>query len=311
MVAFADSLNIERSEMGFLSPEMKSEKNKLRWFPYEGRLVATSNANNPFSMNQGRTLLEGTLQVTDTAITADGAIEWSDAKLTSEDFTLTDKDIMASSGDLEVKSGGDQVTFSVKDVSMEVDMDENYGTFISNSEDNFIDLAYNAYRVNIREFQWDIDARRLFFRVPEGQDDMTFYATNPSQGDLSFNSGSADYDMSTSSLEVREIPFIDVADSRLYPNGDTLYVKQNGVLSKLEGCTLTSPVNESRHQFSDVSMTVKGRNEADGRGNFIYNGLDLDSQLIAMENIKTKQTQEKKESDRTSLFSCEWGASDD
>ena len=203
---------------------MKSEKNKLRWFPYEGRLVATSNANNPFSMNQGRTLLEGTLQVTDTAITADGAIEWSDAKLTSEDFTLTDKDIMASSGDLEVKSGGDQVTFSVKDVSMEVDMDENYGTFISNSEDNYIDLAYNAYRVNIREFQWDIDARRLFFRVPEGQDDMTFYATNPSQGDLFFNSGSADYDMSTSSLEIREIPFIDVADSRFYPNGDTLYM---------------------------------------------------------------------------------------
>ena len=153
--------------------------------------------------------------------------------------------------------------------------------------------SYNAYRVNIREFQWDIDARRLFFRVPEGKDDMTFYATNPSQGDLSFNSGSADYDMSTSSLEVREIPFIDVADSRLYPNGDTLYVKQNGVLSKLEDCTLISPVNESRHQFSDVSMTVKGRNEADGRGNFIYNGLDLDSQLIAMENIKTKQTQLK------------------
>ena len=49
-------------------------------------------------------------------------------------------------------------------------------------------------------------------------------------------------------------------------------------------------------------MTVKGRNEADGRGNFIYNGQDLDSQLIAMENIKTKQTQEKKESDRTSYF---------
>ena len=302
VVAFADSLNIERSEMGFLSPEMKSEKNKLRWFPYEGRLVATSNANNPFSMNQGRTLLEGTLQVTDTAITADGAIEWSDAKLTSEDFTLTDKDIMASSGDLEVKSGGDQVTFSVKDVSMDVDMDENYGTFISNSEDNFIDLAYNAYRVNIREFQWDIDARRLFFRVPEGQDDMTFFATNPSQGDIFFNSGSADYDMSTSSLEVREIPFIDIADSRLYPNGDTLYIKQNGVLSKLEGCTLTSPINESRHQFSGVSMTIKGRNEANGKGSFIYNGQDLDSQLIVIDNIKTKQTQEKKESDRTSYF---------
>ena len=41
-------------------------------------------------------------------------------------------------------------------------MDENYGTFISNSEDNFIDLAYNAYRVNIREFQWDIDVGGRF-----------------------------------------------------------------------------------------------------------------------------------------------------
>lgn len=302
VVAFADSLNIERSEMGFLSPEMKSEKNKLRWFPYEGRLVATSNANNPFSMNQGRTLLEGTLQVTDTAITADGAIEWSDAKLTSEDFTLTDKDIMASSGNLEVKSGGDQVTFSVNDVSMEVDMDENYGTFVSNSEDNFIDLAYNAYRVNIREFQWDIDARRLFFRVPEGQEDMTFYATNPSQGDLFFNSGSADYDMSTSSLEVREIPFIDVADSRFYPNGDTLYIKQNGILSKLEGGRLIAPTNETKHEFSDVSITIKGRNKANGKGDFIYNGMSLDTQLMAMGDIKTRQTEEKKESDRTSYF---------
>ena len=302
VVAFADSLNIERSEMGFLSPEMKSEKNKLRWFPYEGRLVATSNANNPFSMNQGRTLLEGTLQVTDTAITADGAIEWSDAKLTSEDFTLTDKDIMASSGNLEVKSGGDQVTFSVNDVSMEVDMDENYGTFISNSEDNFIDLAYNAYRVNIREFQWDIDARRLFFRVPDGQDDMTFYATNPSQGDLVFNSGSADYDMSTSSLEVREIPFIDIADSRLFPNGDTLYVKQNGVLTRLDGCSLSSPISETKHHFDDVSMTIKGRNEGSGKGYFIYVGKGLDSQFIAMDKIYTRQTTEKKESDRMYYF---------
>ena len=88
----------------------------------------------------------------------------------------------------------------------------------------------------------------------------------------------------------------------MYPNGDTLYVQKNGVLSKLEGCTLISPVNESRHQFSDVLMTVKGRNEANGRGNFIYKGQDLDSQFIAMDNIQTKKTQEKKESDRRSYF---------
>lgn len=302
VVAFADSLNIDRSEMGFLSPELKSEKNKLRWFPYEGRLLATSNANNPFSMNQGRTLLDGTLQVTDTAITADGAIEWSDAKLTSENFTLTDKDIMTPSGNLEVKSGGKQVTFSVNDVAMEVDMDKNYGTFISNSEDNFIDLAYNAYRVNIREFQWDIDARRLYFRVPEGQQDMTFYASNPEQGNLSFNSGSADYDMSTSALEVREIPFIDIADSRLYPNGDTLYIKQNGQLTKLEGCSLESPLDEVRHYFKHVAFTVKGRNQGSGSGDFVYLGSNLDTQYIVMDKIQTKQTQEKRESDRSYYF---------
>jgi len=299
VVAFADSLNIDRSEMGFLSPELKSEKNKLRWFPYEGKLLATSNANNPFSMNQGRTLLNGTLQVTDTAITADGAIEWSDAKLTSENFTLTDKDIMTPSGNLEVKSGGKQVTFSVNDVAMEVDMDKNYGTFTSNSEDNFIDLYYNAYRVNIREFQWDIDARRLYFRVPEGQKDMTFYSSNPEQENLSFNSGSADYDMSTSALEVREIPFIDVADSRLFPNGDTLYIKQNGQLTKLEGCSLESPRESTKHYFEHVGFTVKGSNQGNGSGDFIYLGSDLDTQYIMMDKIQTKQTQEKKVADRS------------
>ena len=76
--------------------------------------MATSNANNPFSMNQGRTLLEGTLQVTDTAITADGAIEWSDAKLTSEDFTLTDKDIMASSEILKLSLEAIRLLFLLK-----------------------------------------------------------------------------------------------------------------------------------------------------------------------------------------------------
>ena len=35
---------------------------------------------------------------------------------------------MTPSGNLEVKSGK-QVTFSVNDVAMEVDMDKNYGTF--------------------------------------------------------------------------------------------------------------------------------------------------------------------------------------
>ena len=54
-----------------------------------------------------------------------------------------------------------------------------------------------------------------------------------------------------------------------------------------------------RHYFKHVAFTVKGRNQGSGSGDFVYLGSNLDTQYIVMDKIQTKQTQEKRESDRS------------
>ena len=93
-------------------------------------------------------------------------------------------------------------------------------------QDDFVDLAYNAYRVNIREFSGILTLEGCFSACRRAK-------TWP----LCYNH----HRVTCSLTQVQPImiclpprwrcrgSLVDVADSRFYPNSDTLYIKQNSI----------------------------------------------------------------------------------
>lgn len=288
MLAVSNNFTIKQSQGSYESPDVTSYNNKINWKPYADSMLVQSSSKDPFIMYDERIKMDGFLNITDKGIAGGGVADWDDAELTSNYFDFKSEELNADTAALVIKSiYGDKVTFNTPNVNAYVNFKDNTGFFKSNTKDSKTEFGYNQYFTTIDEFFWDIDKKNLEFSVPKGSTEgAPFTSMHPKQDSLSFLAKKANYNLETSIIEAFEVEEILVADSRIIPDKGEVSILPEAKMKTLKNAVLEASVETKRHIIENVTADIKGRNEMNASGRYIYSAKDTDDQYIEMTDIR-------------------------
>lgn len=288
LLAATDRFTIEESEGLYEAPELNNTFSSVEWFPYLDSMIAYSGPTSPFNMFNNKTQLNGQIEITNKAIHGAGLIDWDDGQLTSNRFRFKSTELLADSAALKIKTiDGDKVTFNTPNVNAYVDFTENTGYFKSNTNENRTEFNYNQYVTTIDEFFWDINNKKLEFSVPEGSTGAPFTSLKSSQDSLSFIATNADYSLEESIIEASGVTEIFIADSRVIPHDGKVSIYPEARMETLTQATIEASAGSKRHIMKDVTITISGKNDFTGTGQYKYETKNIPTQYLKLTKIES------------------------
>lgn len=284
--ATASSFTMEKSTGTYESPATNSNKNPIVFYPYQDQLIATNTKESPFQMYGDIMNLNGSLVISDKEVQGTGTADWDDATLISNQFQFKAEELFADTAELVIKGlDGDKVTFKTPNVNASVNFNNNTGYFKSNTKENRTEFSYNQYETDIDEFFWDITNKKLEFNAEKESEGAPFISKHPKQDSLYFLVKKAEYSLQTSIIEASGVEEILLADSRLIPAEGKVTVEPQAKLKLFENARIEANAETKKHLIENVKLNVKGKNAAQGSGQYVYKTKNTPTQYINLSNI--------------------------
>ncbi len=274
---FATNFNIKQKSSGPESPSVTGENINIHWEPYENKLMAVETGK-AFKMYGDSTTLSGGLIYTPKGLGGWGKYIFSEAKLTSNAFDFKEKIVNADSADFDLQSQGgalDELAFKTKNVKANIDFTSKKANFVTNDSLSLVQLPKNMYVCYLTKFTWDLHTKQIALGDPKDLNtdkrDLHFYSVHPKQDTLNFLSPYATYDLKNYIIGAEQVPYIDVADSRIVPNKDSVVtIRQEAFMDTLRNAKLYADRIHKYHTVYDATFFVKGRNNFSGHGMYDY-----------------------------------------
>lgn len=276
---FATTFTIKQQSaaQGTESPSVNGESVNIHWEPYENKLYAVETGK-AFKMYGDTTTLSGGLIYTPKGLGGWGKYKFSEALITSKNFDFKEKVANADSADFDLLTQGgalDEMAFKTKNVKANIDFTTKKANFTTNDTLSLVQLPKNMYVCYLTKFTWDMQTKQI--ALGDAKDlntdkcDLHFYSTHPKQDTLNFNSPYATYDLKNYIISAKKVPYIDVADSRILPNKDSIItIRQEAYMDTLRNAKLLASRTNKYHSVYDATFFVKGRNNFSGRGMYDY-----------------------------------------
>lgn len=301
-LAIADTMYIAKTEGGVATPEVHSSNNPVAWEPYKDKMHIGM-TDQIFAMYEDQTEFTGELILTNEGLTGGGALDWDEAKLTSKNIAFTTDALESDTASLEIKAlagAGDNFSIRTPNVQAKIDFKERFGNFKANTEDIPTEFDYNQYKTSINEFDWDIDAKVLEFRAPEGSAGSVFESTREDQKGLKFLGKKATYNLVSSRLDIEGVERIDVADGYIIPENGEVVIDTFALMHTLENAQIVMDTLNEYHTITNATVDVYGRHNLLGSGEIVYKTKGVDDQIVKLDKISTiKETAEDKKEELT------------
>lgn len=296
---FATTFNIKQQSaaQGTESPSVNGESINIHWEPYENKLYAVETGK-AFKMYGDTTTLSGGLIYTPKGLGGYGKYKFSEALITSKDFDFKEKIVNADSADFDLLTQGgalDEMAFKTKNVKANIDFTTKKANFVTNDSLSLVQLPKNMYVCYLTKFTWDMQTKQIALGdakdLNTGKCDLHFYSTHPKQDTLNFLSPYATYDLKNYIIQAKKVPYIDVADSRILPNQDSLItIRTEAYMDTLRNAKLIASRDNKYHSVYDATFFVKGRNHFSGHGMYDYIDEDKIKHPLPLSKIKVDST---------------------
>ena len=150
----------------------------------------------------------------------------------------------------------DKIAFSSDNMNSHVDFSKRIGEFKQNEKGKLTSFPFNAYASTMDEYTWDMDAQTI--RLDKGpmlsKEKSYFVSTKYEQQGLRFESTKALFDMKLGIIYADNVPYIDVADSRAYPNEGKVEIREDADMQPLLQSRLMANRTEKNHEIYDLSL---------------------------------------------------------
>ena len=293
MMAACDSFNMVRKKVG--NAEFPSAHNRMlnvRWVPKADsmRIYMTDF---PFAMFEDKVQLKGSLVLGDSGLKGRGTINWPDASLRSEAFVFTSGTFKSDSADVQIKNKeAARVSFNSYNVKARVDMDQYLGEFLANGPSIPIDLPYNRFKTNAKEFYWLMKDKLVNIRMPEDPKLSYFESADPDQEGLKFQASGGVVNLQDNTVKADGIAFIEVGDARIRPPDTQVFIETDAKIRPLENALIVADSTNEYHKLYKANVKILGRNKMDANGEYRYRGKNMKRQDLFFEKITT-ETDEK------------------
>ena len=187
-----------------------------------------------------------------------------------------------------------------------VDMNIKKGTANFNPEKKGFasnEFPYLQYKTSIDNGVWDMNARTVTMKMPEGEDisKSYFYSTNKKQDSLVFNAEGAVYYMDSLKMVVSGVPEVRVVDASIIPNKGILVIGENANIDSLHNAVIVMDTTNKFHKLFDANIKINSKNNF--AGNAKYQFVNFEKDTLAIEFDKFELIERKISKKQTELYS--------
>ncbi len=283
-------------------PDMVVNDYKLKWIIHSDSMMITNNQA-PFELYNNTATLKGTTVVRANGLHGFGLLDTRGSESISPDFHFEKIRFSGRHSIFRVKSDNpSKPAIQTIDAKIDFDLVKKVATF-SPEVEGFAstEFPYAQYKTSIGKGTWDMDDKKVTMRMPEGSDikKSYFYSIRPDQDSLAFNATDAVYDITALTLNINGIPYIKVADGKIFPDSNKVVIQENAVMVTLKNAKITLDTVNEYHHLYDGTIDIHGRKKFNGQATYEYVNLGSDTLAIKFEDFKLVQAERKKEGAHT------------
>ncbi|MGZ3930565.1 MAG: hypothetical protein ACXVPQ_05440 [Bacteroidia bacterium] len=304
LIFFPDSANgiattfdVKEADTPDEFPKAHGDTVYLHFSPYK-ELLQAKNLKRPFSTYKEDAKFSGRYDLSKHTLTGNGKVDFGKADLKSGKILFIKRKFFSDTCDFHLKAFDEEgFTFSTINVNARIDFDKREGEFISNGKGSYVRFDKNQYIAYMDRFKWFMDSedielgddqKKLDANVENALDleGPEFISIHPKQDSLRFFAPAAKYNLRKYIVSCLNVPFINVADARLYPDSGKVTIYKNAVLDTLKNAKILANTVTKYHNIRNVKANIYGRKNYFGTGDYLYVDENEKKFLIKFQSIK-------------------------
>jgi hypothetical protein len=279
-------------------PNVQIEKYRMKWMPKTDTMLL-SNVDKPFLMYDTTAQLQGTLNLMHTGMYGMGIFDTRGSLTETKDFHFQQNEVNARNSIFRVKSDNvNKPALKATDVKVDFKLIEGLASFGPEKEGfASTEFPYAMYKTSLDKGLWDLKKKEIYLKAKDSShiEKAYFYSTHPEQDSLWFNASSATYKIDSLYIDIHGVPFIRVNDGRIFPEHNSIIVKENAVIPTLNNAELRLDTINNYHYLYDGNIDILGRKKFNGEAIYQFINLANDTLPIKFSNFIYQESEKKKE----------------
>lgn len=253
-------------------PQVYAEGAGMEWNPYEDKFNIAQ-GEKPIKMFKMGYDFYGSITQSPTKLNGNGTLSWNEAQYTSADMRLGPNKASADNASLKIYAADStKIAFETSDVKGGLDFDKRQGNFTTNKVGAITRFPFNSYETNLNDYKWNMDPKTIEAKMGPAMAGTTPYwlSTNPTQDSLKFEGKRGIYDLNKYTLQIEQIPYIDIADSRVFLKNGKVTVRENADMEQLDSARILANRVDKFHEIYRTNLKIYGRLKMRGNGLYQY-----------------------------------------
>ena len=293
----ASNFDVKEQDVPDEFPTAHGDTVSLHFMPYK-ELLQARNIKKPFTAYKEGAAFSGRFDLSKHQLTGNGKVDFGKADLQSGKILFVKRKFFSDTADFHLKAFDEEgFTFATVNVNSKIDFDRRIGEFVSNGDGSYVRFDKNQYIAYMDRFKWYMDSEDIELGDDQKKIDANaenaldlegpeFISTHPKQDSLRFFAPAAKYNLRKYIINCKNVPFINVADARLYPDSGKVTIYKNAVIDTLKNASIMANTVTKFHQIRNVKANIFGRYNYFGTGDYLYIDENEKKFLIHFDAIK-------------------------
>jgi hypothetical protein len=287
----ANSFVFENDRTSLFPAIIKSTNVFNHWLPYQDTMFIT-NKGEPIKIAYEGAKLSGTIILTPKGMKARGNMDIEGGKLEASIFELKPVEVLSDDAIFKQPNPKDtsQIAFATAKVKAYVNLEQKYAEFTYKNfpgiNNTFI---LNNYVGSFEKLRWEISDKTLEFNGPVNANKFQaasyLLSNKKTQDSLQYGAGSAMLSLGDYVMTVKKVPFIHIADSKVFPDSGKLVIRENAEMDLLLNAKIKADTVNQYHELDKVTIKINGRTDIIGAGNYTYLDRNKKTQTFYFDKI--------------------------
>ncbi len=281
MNALAQTFDVKEQGSPDEFPQAHGDNVYIHWMPYND-LMQAFDRETPFTSYNTKVLFRGRYDLSIKELRGRGKADFEKADLLSNLIYFKQNKFLSDTANFHLLAMDEEgFTFSTENVHATIDFEKRTGSFVTNGKGSFVKFDKNQYIAYMERFKWYMDKEEIQLgdeqQKIEGDHENgvdlegpEFISVHSRQDSLRFFAPAATYNLRKYIIQCLNVPFINVADARIYPDSGRVKIFKHAVIDTIKNSRLVANTVTKYHTITEITANIYGRKSYLAKGNYIY-----------------------------------------
>lgn len=290
MRSHSQTFDLEHNAMGKY-PKVVGREVFTRWFPYADTMIIEKEKI-PFKIYEKGYEFSGDMVLTPGGLTSKGVFDYKNSTISSQEFVFTPHNLLSENATVRIFSDDPNLyAFIAAASKINLDVDTDILDGESTLSDRNLIFPLNRYITTMKHFTWYNLEDRIDVSQASSQSEQSCYfrSTKKDQDSLQFQSTFASYDLKKYYINAEKIPYISVADARIYPDQGLATIERDAFMQSLKNAKVKADTISYHHEVYNALINVFGKYKYTGYGKYDYFDKYKNKQVLSFYQIRVDE----------------------